>query len=311
MADEVTSLVDMRFWVIDNSGSMMTADGNRIRQTSDGRIQQIACTRWEELKGPVIMQGAIAASLCSPTDFVMLNKVPGCEQRVCVGGAGSDTVMLRKMMSTTPSGGTPLSMHITMIYSAISPHAARLGKTGHKVVVVLATDGLPNDRDAFVASLIRLQKLPVMVTIRLCTDDETVVEFYNSLDENLELALEVLDDFEAEATEVKEMNPWITYALPVHNAREFGLVNQLFDLLDERRFTAGEVRDFVEMLLGARMYDVHLPHPSENFDGFLKGVTTLLKNHKPVWDSVKKKMRPWISIDKLKKMYKPKKKGFF
>jgi hypothetical protein len=62
------------------------------------------------------------------------------------------------------------------------------------VAIVLATDGLPMSGDhrqsssaklEFVQALKSLEGLPVWVVIRLCTDDESVVEFYNDLDSQL------------------------------------------------------------------------------------------------------------------------------
>ena len=37
-----------------------------------------------------------------------------------------------------------------------------------------------------------LEKLPVWVVIRLCTDDEPTVSYWNSIDEKLELDIDVL-----------------------------------------------------------------------------------------------------------------------
>ncbi len=48
-------------------------------------------------------------------------------------------------------------------------------------------------------------------------------DFWNEIDHRLELELDVLDDFASEAEEVVAANPFITYGLPLHRMREFGL----------------------------------------------------------------------------------------
>eukprot|EP00957_Ditylum_brightwellii_P104498 7961832-Ditylum_brightwellii.AAC.1 len=91
---------------------------------------------------------------------------------------------------------------------------------GQRAVIVLATDGLPisgkkssaeEDMQEFVRAMRSLEGLPIWIVIRLCTDEQDVVDFYGNLDGQLNLSLDVLDDFEGEAEEVYEHNKWLTY----------------------------------------------------------------------------------------------------
>ena len=139
---------------------------------------------------------------------------------------------VRRMMNQTkPHGLTPLVTHINELRPKISNVAPELRRNGQKAVIVIATDGLPTEanvpnheknKELFVKAMRSLEGLPIWIVIRLCTDDEDVVNFYNDLDEQLELSLEVLDDFESEALEVYEHNKWLNYTLPIHRLREAG-----------------------------------------------------------------------------------------
>ena len=218
---------------------------------------------------------------------------------------------LQIMRAARPGGVTPLTSHILEIHSEIRAMAPQLRATGQKVTIQIATDGLPSDdhgysgqnhKDEFVQALRSLEGLPVWVVIRLCTDEEDVVEFYNDLDQVLELSMEVLDDFTGEAAEVHEHNPWLNYALPIHRMREMGFHDRTFDMLDERKLTKSELRDFCHLLFGDENMD-GVADPNVEWHRFAKDIDRLLRNEKQQWDPIKKKMKPWIDVRTLEHMY--------
>lgn len=137
--------------------------------------------------------------------------------------------------------------------------------------------------------------------VRLCTDEDEVTDFYNKLDGKLELSLEVLDDFMGEAKEVTKKNPWLNYAIPMHRCRELGYHDRLFDLIDERSLTKGELRDFCVLLFGSQYEEI--PDPLSAWKDFISFVEDRLRREKDQWNPMTKKLMPWINVKKLKKIY--------
>merc|ERR1712003_602 len=210
-------------------------------------------------------------------------------------------------------------MGIRDIHREVSAMAPNLRATGQRVVLVIATDGLPTDsrgkggpaeQNDFVESLRLLEGLPIWVVVRLCTDDDEVVDFYNNLDACLELSVEVLDDFTAEAKEVYQCNPWLNYGLPLHRMREMGYHDRVFDMLDERLLTKTELRDFMSFLFGEENMD-GVWDPSVDWAAFVSDVERLLRKEQPTWNPLKQRMKPWISIKKLDRIYKYGRLGLF
>lgn len=217
------------------------------------------------------------------------------------------------MNKASPSGLTPLTQHILEIHESVRSIAPSLQRDGKKAAIILATDGTPTDElgysseyasKQFLQALRLLEGLPVWIVIRLCTDNDEVVSYYNELDEQLELSLEVLDDFTAEAHEVYEHNPWLNYGLPLHRIRELGFNDRVFDLIDERPLTQGEVRQFCMLLFGGEKFD-GVPDPSINWVGFLAEIERMLKDEKGQWNPIKKKILPWVDTRMLNKVYGP------
>ena len=306
-----------RIWIVDNSGSMEVGDGHRIVLTSDRRTVAQDVSRWEELQDTVAYHAEMAALLHSPTWFKLLNHPgPGFQRQdfsVGIPGSNADddirngrTLMLR----AKPIGTTPLVEHVWSIQKHIHKMTPQLRRAGQRVVVVVATDGLPTDNDGyigddvdaeFLSALKALEGLPVWVVIRLCTDEEKVTHFYNELDQKLDLSLEVLDDFLGEAREVHRYNKWLNYCLPLHRCRELGYHNRVFDFLDERPLTKGELRDFCCILFGTRFENT--PDPNIEWRDFLQFVQEKLALEDEQFNPLVKRKGPWINIKVLHRIY--------
>ena len=140
---------------------------------------------------------------------------------------------MQQFMDGSPDGGTPLCAHINAIIKDVEAIEAQLRAANQKVCVVIATDGESSDGD--ISAVMRpLKNLPVIIVMRLCTNEERIVNYWNSIDQELELSMDVLDDICGEAEEIHKVNKWLTYAEPIHRMREFGISLKEFDLLDEK-----------------------------------------------------------------------------
>jgi hypothetical protein len=309
----------LRIWVVDNSGSMLMADGYLLTEASQKhKVKIVDSTRWEELEECVIYHAQMAALIEAPTSFRLLNAVAGSgPQQFGVANIRKDQIPsdLQNahaiLQQTRPTGATPLTQHIIDVQHALRAMAADLNQRGQRVALIIATDGLPTDADGrggaieqnrFLEALRSLERLPVWVVFRLCTSERSVVEFYNSLDKQLELSMEVLDDFVGEARQITAQNPWLNYALPLHRIREFGFHDRLFDMLDERPLTKGELREFCALLFGVKNIN-SLPDPGLKWSAFLKAVHQLQKMEERQWNPVTKKIAPWIDVHILQKMH--------
>lgn len=84
--------------------------------------------------------------------------------------------------------------------------------------------------------------------------------------------------------------------------REMGFHDRVFDMLDERTLTKGELRDFCMLLFGVENFD-GVSDPSVDWHGFMSSIDYLLKKEELQYDPVKKRMAPWINLQKLNKIY--------
>lgn len=287
----------VRYIIVDNSGSMQMNDGSKLVSTSSG-LRTVSSTRWDELGDVVEEIGMVLHSLHAETHFHLLNpchvgqffKLEGSSPNV-------DLATLKRAMGTSPTGTTPLTEAVQRVTKAIAPSAEKFSANGQKAVVVLASDGLPNDPKSFLSALQELQRLPVWLVVRLCTDEESVVEYWSDLDKALESPLETLDDVKGEAREVYALNRWLTYAPALHLARTAGMHDKLFDLIEEVPLQPFQCKLLIEKILGCEALPVPEVDPERFFASVKRAVATLPAVYNPITG----KMAPWVDEMALRK----------
>mmetsp|Transcript_19521 Transcript_19521/g.38798 ORF Transcript_19521/g.38798 Transcript_19521/m.38798 type:complete len:134 (+) Transcript_19521:1012-1413(+) len=88
--------------------------------------------------------------------------------------------------------------------------------------------------------------------------------------------------------------------LPLHRCRELGFDNRLFELMNERALTKGEIQQFCSILFGGDELD-GVPDPYEDFDGFLSNIDRIMESSDlNQFNPITKKIEPWINTKRLR-----------
>lgn len=292
--------VPFRFFICDDSGSMMMPDGKHVVNSRD-----VACSRWTELGEALEFHIGLAKAANAPSQFRMLNQLS--PKLVGVEEADPDSMGARavlKVIEGGPSGGTPLCKHIREVTKQISAWAPTLRENGQKVSVIIATDGSSSDGDV-VAALRPLKDLPVLMVIRLCTNEDKTVEYWDQVEKDLETELDIIDDLFGEAEGVMGVNPWINYGNPLQRLREFGVHIKEMDMIDESQLTDSMMRKVLSVLFNEPMKSV--PDNRADWDHFSAWVNerNLMtpKTFNPSTSTITEEY--WINAKKLKELYGP------
>jgi len=238
----------------------------------------------------------------------------GQQKRKNVGRRKRDSWRAVKIINRNrPKGQTALDEAVLDAKRDIVKMRPQLLADGKRVTLVICTDGWTDSisdssgrtspSEDLEKVLETLKGLPVNVVIRLCTDFGNVLDFYNGLDDRNDdpsvSFLDVLDDHEAEAVEVYGHNPWLNYALILHQMRELGLQgsNGLLDILDQRALSVDEIRDFCALLFGTTA-DL-LPDPLCDWENFVIEVDHLQQREQQHWNPSLDAVTPWIDVEQL------------
>lgn len=285
--------IPMRFFIIDDSGSMATSDGHRLVSN-----KMVNCTRWSELVDSMKFHAGLAQAANALSEFRLLNSAPPCLVGCSDDGAGYRALMGH--LGGNPGGLTPLCKHIREITSQIQAMENQIRQAGHKVVVVIASDGESSDGDLLTA-LKPLESMPVQIVIRLCTDEDKVVRYWNQIDSQIEAEIDVLDDLSGEAEEVCSLNKWLNYGEPMHKLREFGIDIKEFDLLDEEVLSLEQIRVVCATIFGGHVEEY--PHPEAEPKQFLQYLHVKNAANGTIYSPMKKCLRPWIEENALKSQH--------
>eukprot|EP00933_Yihiella_yeosuensis_P063105 TRINITY_DN6617_c1_g1_i1.p1 TRINITY_DN6617_c1_g1~~TRINITY_DN6617_c1_g1_i1.p1 ORF type:complete len:497 (-),score=70.88 TRINITY_DN6617_c1_g1_i1:439-1929(-) len=317
LISEESRKIALRIFLLDNSGSTAHPDGQILEETAE-ICQWRRCTRWEEIVHTALQHAKWNFKLGVPCEFVLLNPLStGAQltegidfQRIDASGNAGDKQLeaLEKMLGDIgPRGCTPLSDRLQKIRERLKPEAMSLARNGQQVILVMLTDGLPTgsfggagerEQKIFINQLRKTSaELPVHLVVRLCTEESHVVDFYNSIDEEVEIQLEVIDDMRGESNECRRQgNRWIAYSPLVHRLREGGTFLKAFDLLDERKLVPMEVWQVCNLLLQHDLEDPVLP--TEPAD-FCREVRERLEKAPKVYDPSKYAMVPPVVMDEV------------
>jgi hypothetical protein len=215
--------------------------------------------------------------------------------------AEKDLDLVENVLSQcVPCYTTPLAGHMFALYDQVSALCSSL-LPGQRVAIIIASDGVPSNPQSFLDAMQALQTLPVYLIVRLCTNDEASMHFWNTLDLDLGIPVEILDDFEEENRIAYAMNPWCNYCVGVQRAREWGFRSKLFEKLRERPLTHSELHDYCALIFGVKK-DA-LADPKDQWEDFYYDIEALNARERRQYNPLTKRNRGWIDLKQMGKIY--------
>ena len=310
------------YWLVDNSGSMLTTDCFRMVQkdlldvgasnlkNSKKLYDTVKCSRWNELEDAILSHIKLASILEVPTTFRLLRGPMGMQEFSINLEPGDVESAESTIRQSKPDGVTLLSDHIHEICNHIEQDKHLLLEKGQKAVVVIATDAMPSDqygdssdeaKATFFNALRKLQLLPVWIVIRLCTNERKAMQYYRKLDKKLEIPIECVSDYITESKEIRKYNPWLNYTQQIHQCRAMGFDHRVFDLLDECPLTKDDLMDFLTVLFGAEVFNTKkAPNVHTNWNDFLQYLKNeVLDQYEKQYSPTTKKMEVVIDVKGL------------
>lgn len=218
-----------RFYILDDSGSMSSPDGETYNKISK---RMTNCTRFEEMKNSVGETFKLFAHAGVNSYFLTLNKGP-VEINNSDSKSGNDRMKEFEKTLYSATGGTPLN-------AALNTVKEKMIKDGKKKILVIYSDGVSSDGN-ILDNILCLQRNNVHIVVRLCTDEQPTVDFWNKIDAHQEINLDIIDSYDDERKEVLKMNPMLNYTYEFHRLREIGFTLSGFDKLDEHKLSDSEL----------------------------------------------------------------------
>lgn len=300
-------------YVIDNSVSMNTYDGKIFLEDKTGKITKLqGVSRWNEARYKTMKCAQYNIDRGMKSGYYLLNPkniyASKWEEDIdCIHidpekdnmADKLDILEKRILDSSNIRGNTPLGKITQHFKNSLHTFINSENYQHIPVCLNFITDGMPNSSSSFESQLRYLSKnYNIFLVINLCTEDDSIVEYYNDLDKKLGTELsgvDVIDDLESEQLEViKAGNTFVTYSNAIHICRMAGCYSVVSDLLDEEKLGIFYANKLCRELLDPS--SKHLPQWSEDREKYLSKLKGL--NYQ-VYDFYYKSFRPLIDVSKI------------
>eukprot|EP00928_Gymnodinium_smaydae_P032432 TRINITY_DN23489_c0_g3_i1.p1 TRINITY_DN23489_c0_g3~~TRINITY_DN23489_c0_g3_i1.p1 ORF type:complete len:360 (-),score=32.54 TRINITY_DN23489_c0_g3_i1:27-1106(-) len=295
MVSKVDCKVAARMYVLDNSASMNLPGG--FGPDENGWYGELArCTRWEEVKAFALEQ---LQDRSSTSHFALLNPTH------VFYSSDSNTLTLADATRKLPDTPSKFGMPLDDVCAELRKVLVRSNETQESVdsehLIVIATDGQPNDPDAFVKELRDIgSDFNVKGVLRLTASMPGLDDFYQDLAERVGFSIDVVDNMEAEANEAAlQGNDFFVYSPAIHYVRTRGTLHRALRDLDTTLVTREQAMDIAEALVMEN--EACDAFPRNDLSQFVAKVSEKLLKQHLVWNPLRKQWEPPLDVTKLKK----------
>ena len=248
---------------------MLTRDGLKLVDQEQGPVL-VPCTRWDEVTISVNAIARLATCGETPTEIRLLNNKTTAP--IVVGQAHDNQLpAVISLLSSKPNGLTPICMQLCEVAEQLRCLSPMLKDNDRIALICIMMDGEGTDGD-IVDILKPLEGLPLQVIIRVCTLEQTVIDYWQNINAQLDIDIHVLQSISAEASEAHDNNPWLAYTDTLQHAREFGLGVPEIDALTERQLTRREIHALAKLLLPEEDAVLLPDDPDKDWTSFLAAV---------------------------------------
>lgn len=253
--------------LLDTSGSMRTCDGKKIGQND----YIYKCTRIEEARVSMEYLVDIARTSYNPIGFYFFDgsiiEIKNSSSNECLN-------KIKNKINEEPEGLTPLCYVLTSILDKINFIDDNKDKNINKYIVTIITDGCASDGN--LNNIIFDKKYKKILgkinfVINLCTDDNEICKYWNELDTNPELKLDIVDDFLSESEQIKKKNSFLNYNMSLHLYR-LHIIDSIVDMLDEQTLYLTDIKYICKLLIDNDIKN----DPNECLDSFKNEIESYL-----------------------------------
>ena len=236
--------IAFRFLLVDNSLSMSTKKGHRLVDLESAPSYEI-CTRWEAVSASVKNIAKLADLVEAPTEIRLLNN----SSPIIVGQSNSqeNLATILSQLDAGPAGQSSIDKDLTDIIQQIKGMEQSLITDNKIALLIIISDSKSSD-NSIVDTMSALEGLPVKVVIQISSCDKDQIEYWSNLNSQLKTDLHILLDFEGEAKFIQPQNSWLNYGLPLHQAREFGIMVPEVDKLGYHKLSEQEIKIMGQIL---------------------------------------------------------------